>query len=84
MSSIDDEANEYNQLTQQEKMRIRAPAPFGLDPQGSAIKTSETALTTEEFESKAKDSFLETKSLLQTSKFITCWSLDFKFGKQYQ
>ena len=61
MSSIDDEANEYNQLTQQEKMRRRAPAPFGLDPHGSAIKTSETALTTEEFESKAKDSFFETK-----------------------
>ena len=50
------------QLTQQEKMKRRAPAPFALDPEGSSIKTSERKLSQQEYETQSKDSFLETKT----------------------
>ena len=42
---VDEEVESYNQLTQQEKMKRRAPAPFALDPEGSSIKTSERKLS---------------------------------------
>lgn len=69
--NLDAEAEAYNQLSQQEKMKRKAPAPFALDPEGSAIKTSETLLSKEEFETQSKDSFVETK----TSKCIH-WLVD--------
>ena len=59
---VDEEVESYNQLTQQEKMKRRAPAPFALDPEGSSIKTSERKLSQQEYETQSKDSFLETKT----------------------